>query len=201
MFLKAAGYFKRVNFNFLVVGHTKNAADCLFNSLKHEYRKKNIYTMEDMIITLDMSDSVTVIPTVPEDFYNYNAFLKGLFRNLTRQVKQNHIFLCSFDDRMDLRESNLTDHKISTHKCSNKGHLMSAAQLKEHTLVALLTQVECDGLNPYKQVEMQSKYGPHVLKEYWKNVLYCQPDDKVMLMVKAERSEQSVFRAKLKESK
>ena len=40
MWLKGMGYFTRVNFIFLIVGHTKNAADRLFNSLKFEYRKK-----------------------------------------------------------------------------------------------------------------------------------------------------------------
>ena len=30
--------FKLVNFIFLIVGHTKNAADCLFNSLKTNYQ-------------------------------------------------------------------------------------------------------------------------------------------------------------------
>ena len=43
--LKQMGYFKKVNFVFLVVGHTKNAADSSFNSLKVEYRRENIYTM------------------------------------------------------------------------------------------------------------------------------------------------------------
>jgi len=36
------GYFKRVNFNFLIVGHTKNAADHLFNVLKLQYHKEHI---------------------------------------------------------------------------------------------------------------------------------------------------------------
>ena len=35
--LQAMGYFKKVEFIFLIVGHTKNAADSLFNSLKHKY--------------------------------------------------------------------------------------------------------------------------------------------------------------------
>jgi hypothetical protein len=38
--MMAMNYFKDVNFIFLVVGHTKNAADCLFNSLKDEYRQQ-----------------------------------------------------------------------------------------------------------------------------------------------------------------
>ncbi len=58
------------------------------------------------------------------------------------------------------------------------------------------------GINPYKQVEMHYKYGPQVPEEYQKNELYCEPYSKVMLLVeKVERSEQSVFRAKLKETK
>ena len=44
--LKQMGSFKKVKFVFLIVGHTKNAADQLFNSLKHEYRKENIFTMQ-----------------------------------------------------------------------------------------------------------------------------------------------------------
>jgi uncharacterized protein YnzC (UPF0291/DUF896 family) len=200
MFLKAAGYFASVNFIFLVVGHTKNAADRLFNSLKHEYRKKNLYTMEDLITSLDVSDCVTVVPTVPEDFMNYDAFFKDLFRDLACKVKQNHIFACSENDRMSLRESNMNEHKIGNHKCSKKGRYMSAAELKGY-FRDNLTKVECVGINPYKQVEMHYKYGPQVPEEYRKNELYCEPDSKVMSLVKVERSERSVFRAKLKETK
>ena len=49
MWLKEMRYFKRVSFVFLIVGHTKNACDCLFKSLKHEYRKKNIFTMDGRV--------------------------------------------------------------------------------------------------------------------------------------------------------
>jgi hypothetical protein len=50
MWLKEMRYFKRVSFVFLIVGHTKNACDRLFNSLKHKYCKKNIFTMDELII-------------------------------------------------------------------------------------------------------------------------------------------------------
>ena len=49
------GYFQQINFIFLVVGHTKNATDCLFNSLKMVYRKQNIFTMESLVEVLDTS--------------------------------------------------------------------------------------------------------------------------------------------------
>ena len=42
LYLTECAYFKQVNFVFLIVGHTKNAADRLFNALKMKYREHNI---------------------------------------------------------------------------------------------------------------------------------------------------------------
>ena len=39
VWLAEMGYFQKVNFVFLIVGHTKNSADRLFNALKIDYRK------------------------------------------------------------------------------------------------------------------------------------------------------------------
>jgi uncharacterized protein YnzC (UPF0291/DUF896 family) len=104
---------------------------------------------------------------------------------------------------MDLHESNIGKHnnKCCTHKSPKKGRLMNAVELKAYT-AAQLTNVECVGINPYKMVELHSKYyGQQIPKEYQKNILYRKPDAKVMALVKDERSERPVFRARLKESK
>jgi hypothetical protein len=45
VWIKQMGHFKNVNFVFLVVGHTKNAADSLFNSLKVS-QKESLYHTE-----------------------------------------------------------------------------------------------------------------------------------------------------------
>ena len=45
-YLVELGYFKTVNFIFLVVGHNKNSADMLFNVLKTIYRHKDSRSME-----------------------------------------------------------------------------------------------------------------------------------------------------------
>ncbi len=44
-YLQEKEYFVEVNFVFLVVGHTKNVANRLFNTLKRLYRKQNVFTM------------------------------------------------------------------------------------------------------------------------------------------------------------
>ena len=118
--LKQMGYLKKVNFVILVVGHTKNAADSLFNSLKHKYRTKNLFTMHDLFETLNVSDSVTVVLMIPEDFLNYNALTDDVYHDFSGMVKQNHMISCHDDDGNDtiiqLRESNLDEHKAVNHK-------------------------------------------------------------------------------------
>jgi hypothetical protein len=110
--LVAMGYFKEVNFIFLVVDHTKNAADCLFNSLKHEYHKQNLFTLQDLVRTLNKSTSVSIHPSVPEDFLNCNKLLNVLFRMLAGNIKKSHIFSCNDDGaQLNLWQSNLMEHE------------------------------------------------------------------------------------------
>ena len=57
------------------------------------------------------------------------------------------------------------------------------------------------GLNPYKMVEMFSKYRPVVPVEFHSDELYAEPSSEVYAKVKMEKSERSEFRARLKETK
>jgi hypothetical protein len=63
LWLKEMGYFKQVNFVFLIVGHTKNACNCLFNLLKHKYQKRNTFTMDKLIDALSVSWKMSIILT------------------------------------------------------------------------------------------------------------------------------------------
>ena len=68
VFLVELKYFKKVQLMFLIIGHTKNACDHLFNALKNLYRQENIYTFPQLLIRLDKSDKVTVTESVEADF-------------------------------------------------------------------------------------------------------------------------------------
>jgi hypothetical protein len=111
--LMALGYFKAVNFIFLVVGHTKNSGDRLFSCLKLEYRKQNLYTFQDMAEALNRSKMVTVHPARPEDFLDYDKLMTKLFgRALHGNIKKNHIFTCHDDGaQMIIQLSNLDEHR------------------------------------------------------------------------------------------
>ena len=89
-------YFKEVNFIFLVVGHTKNSADAHFNCLKLTYHKRNIYTMQQLLDTLNISDKVTVVPAEGSDFYDWDGFLSNYYRDFKKMIKVvSHIFSAS----------------------------------------------------------------------------------------------------------
>jgi hypothetical protein len=110
--LMAMGYFKEIHFIFLVVGHTKNAADCLFNSLKQEYWKQNLFTFDELVQTLDKSLLLTIHLTVAEDFHNCSKLLDSLYRPLMGNIKTNHIFSCTDNDtQIKIWQSNLDEHQ------------------------------------------------------------------------------------------
>ena len=92
--LAQMGHFNEINFIFLIVGHTKNVADRLFNSLKTLYRKKNLYTFDQLVEALSSSRTIAIHPSRSEDFLDYGKLFDFIYKKLTGQVKQNHIFTC-----------------------------------------------------------------------------------------------------------
>ena len=56
-----------------------------------------------------------------------------------------------------------------------------------------IRMVKCDGLNPYKAVEMYMKYRPTVLPEYHDNEIYVKPTAEQWLKVKVEKADWSAF--------
>jgi DNA-binding transcriptional regulator GbsR (MarR family) len=107
MYLYERGYFKKITFLFLVAGHTKNACDRIFNLLKQDYRKKNLFTMDELEDALSKSSYVTVKRAKPEDFLDYTEFLAKFYNKLPNQINQNHVFMCGpeKDEREDLRNA------------------------------------------------------------------------------------------------
>ena len=82
LYLVEAGYFKKVNFIFYIVGHTKNAADRWFNQLKKTYRKSNIYTREQLELTLKTNKAIGIRKVVQGDFKDYESFWNKFYKKL-----------------------------------------------------------------------------------------------------------------------
>ena len=133
VWLTEMGYFRKINFVFLIVGHTKNAADRIFNLLKVEYQLKNLSTMVQLVRTLDKSKHVTIHTSATSDFVDWNYFLDLFYRDFTKAgvgglIKSNHIFSCNFQENRKgnnvhehIRESDLPEHVVYKHKTIKSG--------------------------------------------------------------------------------
>jgi len=200
-YLTEMRYFKKVNFIFLVVGHTKNAADRLFNALKMEYHDKNIFTMGEMINVLNKSNSVTVHPSAESDFLTYDIFFGLFYSAYTKKVKQNHIFTADSNNKVgnqiqvDLRQSDLPEHQVVKHNAIKRGFhgrkqyaTLPAAMANRRAIMTAakdeyLQPIIATGINPYKQVEMYTKYRPIVPHIHHCDDLYARPDPAIIQTV------------------
>ena len=73
-------YFKKVHFVFLVVGHTKNIADHLFNLEKMRYQKEQIYTFEQLLNCINNCEQDVVHPIDDNEFKDYDAVLDKFYQ-------------------------------------------------------------------------------------------------------------------------
>jgi hypothetical protein len=79
LYLVKKGYFKEVTFLFLVVGHTKNVANCLFNILERLYQRQNVFTMGMMV---DVMKHELTIPYVVDwqVFLHWDQYLNRIYK-------------------------------------------------------------------------------------------------------------------------
>ena len=203
-YLVEMGYFKKVNFIFLVVGHTKNAADRLFNALKKEYRHKNIYVMSELIDTLSVSKNVSVYATKEEDFLDWDEYLSMFYASFIGKIKLNHIFSCgnqSLNENgtqliVKIRKSDREMDEEVEHKAIQRGFegqnalpsLIDAVKNRPNVMKSISPKViVSQGLNPFKKVEMNEKYKQFIPIQHHDSELYQPPTEKEKVMVKEER--------------
>ena len=110
-------YFEEVEFMFLIVGHTKNPADRLFNLLKQRYRSMNLFTMEDLIECVNGNESVTALQSEGDDFKDFMDYQKEFYKPFaTNTILKYHIFRSHKDDKGVIRyyESDLERQEETT---------------------------------------------------------------------------------------
>jgi hypothetical protein len=154
---------------FLIKGHTKNDCDRLFNLMKKEYRKSNVYTPKDLKTSIKHDSIDTVIVDPATSFRDWDAH-EDIVLKATENVKANHIFLVSAN------RDNGNSMYMETHRNSGeeqKSVLVKKKKqevLEEHwkTMPQLLPTT--DILN-IKWIELHDKWGkfiPRPKKEDWK---------------------------------
>jgi hypothetical protein len=186
-FLVESGVFKKVNFLFLVRGHTKNPCDRMFNILKLRFRKQNVYTMEQMLQVLNEQDQVSALRVQPSDFYDIDAFLDKFYRRFTSgTVHKSHIFSCDVDNgatkmKINVSEWELEDEpEVETEmkklaRNTNFGELTREEALQQ--LKPLL--LEAPGIPPIKRCELYNKYR-HLVPEPYRDTICPKPPQEIL---------------------
>ncbi len=129
LWLMAMRYFKSIQFIFLVERHTQNAADRLFNSLKQECRKQNLFMFDQLATTLDQSALVTIHQTVANDFLDYDSLLDGIYRMLVLNITADPIHQKEGLATRALRQVTMA----RTSQCAVNATAMYARDAQEHT--------------------------------------------------------------------
>ena len=100
LYLVEMNFFESVIICFLVKGHTKNTCDRLFNKLKEKYRKRNVFTFDQMIALMN-NEYCTVLKSSVTDFKDYDEFL-GDFHCCLKVVLKHHIFECRRNENNEI---------------------------------------------------------------------------------------------------
>ena len=68
MYLVEMGYFEEVLIMFYICGHTKNPCDHLFNQLKLEFHRSQVYTFDQLLECLNQKKHVHVFKGTEDMF-------------------------------------------------------------------------------------------------------------------------------------
>jgi hypothetical protein len=172
-YLVEADFFEKVNFIFYVVGHTKNDCDRWFNSLKKNYRRRNIYTFDYLVESMNTNHNITVTVTKESNFKNWDKFYDSIYKRFVPgSTHKTQIFSACKENKTTLcfRTDDLPETQATTQELLKKGAAITperAAMLKSPPL----EWIEAPGIPPIKQVKSFSKYLCRTFVLYMYNIL------------------------------
>jgi hypothetical protein len=204
-FLVEKGYFEEVQFVFLVVGHTKNVADRLFNICKHRYCKCNIFTMGQL---KDVIQGPQVSPHLVDwcVFFDYDKMLNKIYRSALQKVNAYQIFMSNLSGaigagKIECRSSNLANVVPDLDNMNKRGVAGDARATLLSELEPEPLYKERPGLKPrIKQCELYLKFRPHVPLEY-REECCPKPSLEVLESEKKRKREKGQGNRKLKKEK
>jgi hypothetical protein len=182
-------YYRRVNIIFLVAGHTKNAADRLFNLLKNVYRKSQVYTMDQLEDLLNQNQYVECTKVGQNDFLNFGKLEDSIYKQspLTGNTKKYQLFYSHDEDMGTLYGMESNSATTSFKMDLKKGREQERQNTLSEFDVALMEPLnDVEGIRQIKQVELYTKWRKHVPDEH-KSPLYDHPGDDVLQSVKDDR--------------
>ena len=155
--LVAGGYAKVARAIFLVRGHTKNDCDRLFNIMKKEYRKTNVYTPKDIIESLDNHEDITAKMVNEFSFLDWDK-VQNIYLKVPVDVKKNHVFTCYDTDPTRI-------HMQEYHGAPTTTQTLLKKNVEVDWWKHRPPHCEAPGLQDVKWIELHKKWGPLIPEE------------------------------------
>jgi hypothetical protein len=194
-------WYGQVNLIFLVAGHTKNAADRLFNLLKKEYRKSNIYNMEQLMEKLNEHRLVKAIKVDQRDFYDIDAFLDSIYTSIPSGAIKQYQYFVSMWMKPGWLQGQSSSPLLGKGIIFDLRHLRKKQEDRKEIINAFklnpfknLRHLSPPGIRPIKQVEMFKKWRRFVPDEHMAD-LYKEPDKAAVKKVSDDQKESRSKRA------
>ena len=158
---------KRVNAIFLVKGHTKNPCNRMFNLLKKDTRKDNIYSPTMLFDALNRQEGVHA--SLFNQFYDWDQWESTYMRKTIPAIKSFHLFT------VDANHNNGCYMKRSTHYGAEESVVSIVLEKYRENLSWVTTDpnlLDAVGLADIKHVELYDKWRPLVPEPYWNEFVY-----------------------------
>ena len=212
MWLVENKVFPKVTLCFLVKGHTKNAADRMFNLLKLSYHAKDIYTYNELHAVLNENKYINVMQMRKENFHDHLEWQDQYYRAPAGgEFNQTHVFtICGNRHgrvptllmKQDNNEAaNRPDSLLPTRRNRKARRLNPEERARSiKKMEDDLKQLTPTPLRPIKQVELWKKWAP-LLPEYARAITCPKPPDEVIALIKTRNREKTRKKTEEKNSK
>jgi hypothetical protein len=168
-------FARKVVFIFLIRGHTKNDCDRMFNLMKINYRKSNVYTPDQLYEHIQSNENVVCIPVDPtRDFKDFCAFEDKYLQALPK-ILDKHIFTCvaAAPNKLTLQHANGEEKTVhfGVKRAFHDRDVDWCGDI-ETKLVSIVPV----GLQDIKWVELHDKWKPLVPHQHRNDFKYYRKD-------------------------
>jgi hypothetical protein len=158
---------------FLVRGHTKNDCDRSFNLLKKHVRHENIYTPEELFISMNKAEDVEAIQ-VPEDgFCDWDSWENQFMSPKVAKTNSYHVF------EVDAERENGNKMYTRTHDGAEEVEQWIVKKDYRDNSECFKTDPKIErpiGIQNIKWIELYKKWRPLVPKDRWPKFRYYNED-------------------------
>ena len=180
LLLVEKGYYKEVEFVFLVVGHTKNPCDRWFNALKADYRRQNLFTFKELLKSVNKNNNLEAHEVANGVFCDWGSYLDQLYSKFkSGTVKNNHIFSVKAGASFTLMRIHQSDVPTERNTIEQDFYLRGMTMEERKQLLSEVpNELEQPGLPLIKRMELGKKwiqYVPETSLAEDGGEIYCRP--------------------------